>query len=210
MIKAILAFPILLLSLYGMGEWLRFRFLGNEPMSAGRIGRAFGFGILAHALLMTFLGFTFLLRPIIAGLITAIPALIFARIWGRDIGVLCKQANWKTSVRFTVQEIILILIIIAMSLLRGFNALAPNISWDATSHHYLVPDIWLRSGLVSDIPSVIFSYYPSLTEIGIAGTMALGSDFLSNLYGWLFGVIATLLLIGIPFRHFNSAPIQID
>jgi hypothetical protein len=208
MIRAIVLFPVLILSLYGLGEWLRERFLGAEPFSPGRIGRAIGFGILAHGLLMTVLGFTWLLRPPIAAALTALPALLFCRIWYRDLVLLLKQIRRRPSPSLNTIEIVLLVLIVFLSLVRGFNALAPNISWDATSHHYLVPAEWLKSGRFFDLPSVVFSYYPSLTESGIAGTMALGSDFLSNLYGWLFGALAILALVGIGSRHFDGPPIE--
>ncbi len=203
MIWGVITFPLLVLSLYGPGEWLRFRILGSEPFAINRIARAFGFGILANALLMTLLGFIHLLHPIIAAFFTGVPALVFWPVWWRDIARLFRKDTWTFRPTPGAVEIVFIVIIIGMVLLRGFNALAPNISWDATSHHYLVPSIWLKNAAVSDLPSVIYSYYPSLTEIGIAGTMALGTDFLSNLYGWLFGVLAILLLIGIGRRHFG-------
>ncbi len=198
---AILLFPLLFFSLYGMGEWLRFRILGESEFSAGRIARALGLGILAHGLLMTLLGFVHLLTPTIAAVVTALPALIFWKVWLRDVITFFKKATWKPSVRFTLIEVVFIVVIIGINLLRAFNALAPNISWDATSHHYLVPSVWLSTGRLSDLPSVIFSYYPSLAEMGMTGSMALGTDFLANLYGWIFGPLAALILIGIGARH---------
>ncbi len=204
MIRAVLLFPVLILSLYGLGEWLRFRILGDDSFSISRVARAFGFGILAHGLLMTLLGFVCLLNPLIAALLTVLPAIIFIKIWWRDLRLIFTRGTWKPSIRLNIVEIVFLVIAIGITVIRGFNSLAPNISWDATSHHYLVPWVWLENGRLSDLPSVIFSYYPSLTEMGIAGTMALGTDFLSNLYGWIFGPLAILLLIGICTRHFNG------
>ena len=209
MIRAILLLPVLTLGLYGLGEWLRERMLDPEPLSAGRIGRAFGFGLLAHALVMTALGFLWLLRPAIAGTLTALPALVFYRLWWRDLVSVSRQLRTRTLPPLNGVEIVFLALTFGLTLLRGFNALAPNISWDATSHHYLVPSVWLHNGRLSDLPSVIFSYYPSLIEMGIAGTMALGTDFLSNLYGWLYGVVPILVLIGIGTRHFNGRTIDL-
>ncbi|MCX6647484.1 MAG: glycosyltransferase family 39 protein [bacterium] len=204
MIQCVLTFPILILGLYGFGEWLRSRLSADEPFSAGRIGRSFVFGILAHGLIMTLLGFLCILYPIVAATFTALPFIIFWKIWLRDIKLLFGKNTWTSFSHLHKVEIIFIFFIVFIALLRGFNALAPNISWDATSHHYLVPSVWLKNHSVSSLLSVVFSYYPSLTEMGIAGTMALGTDLLSNLYGWLFGVVAVLLLIEIPARHFSS------
>jgi len=209
MMLGVLTFPVLILSLYGLGEWLRWRILGSEPFSIGRIARAMGFGILAHGLLMTLLGFTWLLRPPIAAILTALPAIVFWRTWWRDLRSIFTRRTWRSDPSLNLVEIVFGVMILGLLLIRGFNALAPNISWDATSHHYLVPSVWLKSGRVSDLPSVVFSYYPSLTEIGIAGTMALGRDFLSNLYGWLFGLLAPLLLIGTAARHFDGSKVTI-
>jgi len=201
MIRAVLLFPILVLSLYGLGEWLRWKILGDAPLSPGRVGRALGFGILAHGLLMTLLGFVWLLRPPVAAVVTALPAIVFWQFWWRDIRLFFTRSTWRESHRLGVVEIVFLIIIIGITLIRLFNALAPNISWDATSHHYLVADVWLRNGRLSDLASVIFSYYPSLTEMGIAGAMALGTDFLSNLHGWLFGPLSILILFGICASH---------
>jgi hypothetical protein len=206
MIRAALTFPILLLSFYGLGEWIRAYLLGDEPLSAGRAARALGFGILAHSLLMTLLGFTGLLTVPIAAAVTALPALIFIKIWFRDIRLILEGARRGPIPKLSLVEQILRAFLIALNLLRLFNAFAPNISWDATSHHYLVASIWLKAGRVIDIPSVVYSYYPSLNEMGIAGTMALGSDFLSNLYGWMFGSLAILILIGMGIRYLGNGP----
>lgn len=203
MIQAILTFPVLLLSLYGTGEWLRNKFLGTEQLWTGRIARALALGIITHGLLMTLLGFLFLLRPPVAALLTVLPTIIFFRIWWRDISAIIDVLRRKPSQQFLLIEILLLALIVLLLLLRAFNALAPNISWDATSHHYLVPSIWLKSGCVSDIPSIVFSYYPSLIDTGIAGSIALGTDILANLYGWIFGLLAALLLISIPLRYFD-------
>lgn len=204
MIQCVLTFPILFLGLYGLGEWLRSRFLGDEPFSAGRIGRSFALGILAHGLLITLLGFLCLLYPTAAAILTALPFILFWKFWFRDLVSLFKKETWSQTVQLHKVEIVFIIFLVFIILLRGFNALAPNISWDATSHHYLVPSVWLENHRVSDLLSVFYSYYPSLTEMGIAGTMALGTDFLSNFYGWLYGLAAIFLLIEIPTRHFSS------
>ena len=209
MIRAVILFPILGLGLYGLGEWCRLKLLGEEEFSIGRIGRALGFGILIHGLLMTLLGFTGLLQPSIAAILTALPALVFWKIWYRDLRLIFRKSTWRPSTTLNVVEIVFLILIIALALVRLFTALAPNISWDATSHHYLVPAEWLKTGGFHDIPSIVFSYYPALTEAGIAGTMALGSDFLSNLYGWLFGALSILLLIGIGTRHFNGSAVEL-
>lgn len=201
MIRAVLLFPVLILGLYGLGEFIRHQFFGPENFSIGKIARSLAFGIFAHAFLMTVLGFIGLLTPIISALITALPALIFLKFWLSDLKSLFSKSSWKPSVPFNSYELIFLILIVIITLIRGFNALAPNISWDATSHHYLVPSVWLETGRVSDLPSVVFSYYPSLTEMGIAGTMALGTDFLSNLYGWLYGVLSIFLLYSICVRH---------
>jgi len=209
-IKAIVLFPLLILSLYGLGNFIRGIFLGDENFSAGKVGRSLAFGILAHGLLMTLLGFTGLLTPVIASVVTVLPVFIFFKFWLPDLKSLFSKSSWKSITPFNIYEKLFLGLISIITLLRGFNALAPNISWDATSHHYLVPSAWLESGRVSDLPSVIFSYYPSLIEMGIAGTMALGSDFLSNLYGWLFGIVAALMLYSICVRHFDILGVETE
>jgi hypothetical protein len=209
MIQAVITFPILLLGLYSMGEWIRTVLLGPESLSPSQTARALGFGILAHSLLIAIAGFTHVLTTPIAAILTALPFLIFIKICWRDLVQLFRNLRLKPTPSFHFIEILFLLLIATISLIRLFNALAPNISWDATSHHYLVASIWLRNGWLADIPSVIYSYYPSLNEMGIAGTMALGTDILSNLYGWLFGLLSMLLFIGIGMRHFSGDPIEI-
>jgi len=200
-LKAVITFPIFFLALYGTGEFVRGLLLGKAPFSAGRAGRALGFGLLVHGILMTVLGFIGLFTPTVAAVITAIPVLLFAKYWWNDLRSFFSKNVWGSLRTLHIIELIILLILIAFLTVRGFNALAPNISWDATSHHYLVPSVWLESGRVSDLPSVIFSYYPSLVELGMGGAMALGTDYLSNLYGWLYGLLSILVLIGICTRH---------
>ena len=209
MIQGVLTFPLLLLGLYGMGEWIRSRVLGHAPLSPGQIARAFAFGILAHSILITILGFAHLLTIPIAASMTALPFLLFIKIWWRDLVDVLKSFRTISKSGFHIVEIVFLIGIVVLNLIRLFNALAPNISWDATSDHYLVASIWLKNGWLSDIPSVIYSYYPSLNEMGISGTMALGTDILSNLYGWLFGPLSMLLFIGICMRHFSGPSIEI-
>ena len=204
MIRAVLLFPVLILSLYGLGEFIRSIFFGKEKFSIGKFARSLAFGIFAHAILMTVLGFIGLLTPGFAIIFILLPSSIFLRFWLPDFISFFSKLSWKPSVPFNSYELIFFILIAIITLIRGFNALAPNISWDATSHHYLVPSVWLETGRVSDLPSVVFSYYPSLTEMGIAGTMALGTDFLSNLNGWLFGLLSSLLLYSICVRHGKS------
>jgi len=198
---ALITFPVLLLSLYGLGEWLRSIILGREPFSISRIARAFGLGIVAHGILMTLLGFVWLYRPYIVAPLTVLPALVFWKFWWTDLKEFFSRTTWKTPIHLGFVEILFIVALVGINLLRGFNALAPNISWDATSHHFLVADVWLKAGRLSDIPSVIFSCYPSLTEVSIGATMALGTDYLSNLFGWICGPLAALIIIGICTRH---------
>ena len=209
MIWGVITFPVFFLSVYALGEWLRWRILGRAAFTVNRIARALAFGLVAHGVLMTVLGFTFLLNPWIAAIITGLPVIIFWPVWFRDIREFLRKNTWKPKIQLSPVEIVFLVLTIGLTLIRGFNALAPNISWDATSHHYLVPSVWLSTERVSDLPSVVFSYYPSLIEMGIAGTMAFGTDFLSNLYGWLYGVLAILILIGIGARHFDGQGVVI-
>lgn len=204
MIWGVVTFPVFLLSAYSLGEWLRRRILGGAAFTVNRIARALAFGLVAHGILMTVLGFTWLLHPWIAATVTGLPAIILWPVWWRDIRELFRKSTWKPKIGLTPVEIVFLVLAIGLTLIRGFNALAPNVSWDATSHHYLVPSVWLDTGRVSDLPSVVFSYYPSLVEMGIAGTMAFGTDFLSNLYGWLYGILAIAILVGIGSRHFDG------
>ena len=210
MIGAALLFPVLILSLYGIGEYIRFILLGEEPFSAGKLARALGFGIIFHGLLMTLLGFIGLLHPLVAAILTAIPAIILYKTWYRDLLILFQKLRTSPTPSLNPIEIVLIALIALLMLVRLFNAFAPNISWDATSHHYLVPSEWLKTGLFHDMPSVVFSYYPSLIEAGIVGTMALANDFLSNLYGWIFGALAALSLVGIGMRHFDGDSVELN
>jgi hypothetical protein len=93
--------------------------------------------------------------------------------------------GWK---KFAVWEKMLASVVFLYLAIRLFNTFVPPITWDATTHHYLVPLKYLEAGYIFDFRQVIFSYYPSLIEMLYLFGMGLANtDLLANHIGWLFG-----------------------
>ncbi|MCG3151075.1 MAG: hypothetical protein GEEBNDBF_00344 [bacterium] len=73
-------------------------------------------------------------------------------------------------------------------------ALSPVIGWDATTHHYVLPQRFLTAGRVVPVPEIIFGNYPALVHYLYAWTFALSGVACTGLLNWYVALLVTLLL----------------
>jgi hypothetical protein len=85
-------------------------------------------------------------------------------------------------------QILLIIGIIVILIEYLILSLTPTMSWDATTHHYLVPKMWIEHGKIIPIPEVVFSEYPSNIEliymIGMQSAGEIGANAIAFVYGF--------------------------
>jgi len=161
-------------------------------------------GIIAIANITMLFGFAHLLYPLafkLILLITLLPniGLVFAfckRIFKRD-----SFSGW---LGFRVWEKLLIVLMGFYLLVRFFNTYAPPLTWDATTHHYLVPAMYLKAHCIYDFPHVVFSYYPSLVEMLYLFGMGIINDLLASHIGWLFGPLTTLAIYAFGAKYLSK------
>ena len=130
------------------------------PYGGGKSGIVADYGLSPDDHEAVVRGFAHLLYPFafrVILLIALLPniGLVFAfikRIFKRD-----SFSGW---LGFRVWEKLLIVLMGFYLLVRLFNTYAPPFTWDATTHHYLVPAMYLKAHCIYDLPHVVFSYYP--------------------------------------------------
>ncbi len=89
-------------------------------------------------------------------------------------------------------------------IIHAFFSLAPQIHWDAMSHHYLVPEFFLQNHGLVNFPDVIFSYFPSLVEMQYLAGMALGGEITANLIGNLHGIMMYVGIFALSIALLNN------
>ncbi|MFH1516018.1 MAG: glycosyltransferase family 39 protein [bacterium] len=100
-------------------------------------------------------------------------------------------------------EKLLLLGLSIISIGHFFLAISPNITWDAATHHYLVPKIWLQSGRIAAIPEIIFAEYPSTIELLYMMGLQLAGEWTANVVGWVLS-----MLLGFAIYAFTSERIN--
>ncbi|MCD6216288.1 hypothetical protein J7L05_00330 [bacterium] len=200
----LIAYPVFLLAAFGMGLRLLslFRY---EPQS--RLAHFF----IAITLGCAFIGqFTFLLG-LIHLLYIWIIWLVFILMILMNTGIVIlfvRHARWQDSL-FAIRECSFIeraflFMSLIVLLMHAFFSLAPQISWDAMSHHYLVPEYFLQNHGTVNFPDVIFSYYPSLIEMQYLAGMALGGEITANLIGNLHGIMMYIGIFALAMLLVNN------
>ena len=99
------------------------------------------------------------------------------------------------------------LVVIPMAwifLLNLLWAIAPEIQFDATSAHLAIPDIYLRSGGLLNLPYFWHSYFAHLLDWTFGLCMALGGPLVAKLLVLNLGVIAAGAIFVIGRRLFTA------
>lgn len=154
-----------------------------------------GLGLLGYGLLaLGWLGWT---RPIAycALMVLSLPA-VWMRVpfnWYQTLRQL--PATYKTVrsqlTRFDFYLLVPLLVFFAAHFLLAFS---PLIGWDAATHHYVVPKLYLQAGRVVPTPEILFGNYPGLAQNLYAWAFALQGEALAGLMSWLWAVLLATLL----------------
>jgi hypothetical protein len=205
----LLAYPIFVLASFGMGIRLLSLFK-YEPSSklvhfflAIVLGYAFT-GQLIFILGLLHLLYSWLIWILFIAVILlngGIIVLFFREIRWSDTIESIRNANFYERAFFFMSIMVL--------LLHAFFSLAPQIHWDALSHHYLVPDYFLKKHAIIDFPDVIFSYYPSMIEMQYLAAMALGGEITANLIGNSHCIIFYIGFYALAIQFFKNWKIGI-
>jgi hypothetical protein len=73
-------------------------------------------------------------------------------------------------------------------------AASPMITWDAATHHYLVPLKWLEYGKITPIREIIFSEYPSTIEILYMIGYQFAGEWTANLVNWMLSLLLVMAI----------------
>ncbi len=189
---------------YGTGRrvlaWCRLDF--DDPLADWVLSTTAGLIIVSNLVMLAgFIGLlyktTFWIILLALILLNIAPILKFIRrAFSRDA--------WMGWTAFSLWEKLLLIVMGIYLAIRLFNTFAPPITWDATTHHYLVPSMYLKAHRIYDFPHVIFSYYPSLIEMLYLFGMGLVKDLLSSHIGWMFGPLAAAAIYAFGAKFFTK------
>ncbi|MFH1516123.1 MAG: hypothetical protein ABIG42_11780 [bacterium] len=189
-----IAYPVFLFAAFGIGLRL-LRLFRWEPES--RLVQFFVAITLGYA----FIGQFVFLLGLVHLLYNWVIWLAFILMVLANFGIVVlffKRARFENTLSvirdYTFLEQALFFMCLIVLILYAFFSLAPQIHWDAMSHHYLVPEHFLKMHALVDFPDVVFSYYPSIIEMQYLAGMALGGEVTANLIGNSHGII---MFIGI-------------
>ena len=70
----------------------------------------------------------------------------------------------------------------------------PPVSRDALTHHLAVPKLWLKSGSMSEIPTVEFSYYPMNLDLLYLLPLYFGNDIIPKYIHFAFALLTAGLI----------------
>ena len=73
-------------------------------------------------------------------------------------------------------------------------AAVPPVSRDALTHHLAVPKLWLESGSMSEIPTVVFSYYPMNLDLLYLIPLYFGNDIIPKYIHFAFALLTAWLI----------------
>lgn len=83
-------------------------------------------------------------------------------------------------------------------------ALSPMITWDAATHHYLVPLKWIEYGKITPIKEIIFSEYPSTIEtLYMIGFQLIREEWAANLINWMLSFLLVLAIYKFISERYN-------
>jgi 4-amino-4-deoxy-L-arabinose transferase-like glycosyltransferase len=73
-------------------------------------------------------------------------------------------------------------------------AAVPPVSRDALTHHLAVPKLWLKSGNLSEIPTIKFSYYPMNLDLLYLIPLYFGNDIIPKYIHFAFALLTAWLI----------------
>jgi hypothetical protein len=96
--------------------------------------------------------------------------------------------------RHSAINIILALLLAAITITIILLCAVPPVSRDALTHHLAVPKLYLSHGGIYEIPSIVFSYYPMNLDLLYWLSLYLGSDIAPKYIHFAFAIFTALLI----------------
>ena len=103
------------------------------------------------------------------------------------------KTNKSSSLIVAVQYFLsafLVIIIVSVIIL----SCVPPVSRDALTHHLAVPKLYLMNGEISEIPSILFSYYPMNLDLLYMIPLYFGNDIVPKFIHFAFALLTALLI----------------
>ncbi len=95
-------------------------------------------------------------------------------------------------------------ILLFLSLLQLPSGFLPPIGYDALEYHFGGPSYYVAHHGVGYLPGNAYANFPALTEMMIAGTMAIKGFIVSKLFIWLMGVLTAWTLYQMGKAYFTA------
>ncbi len=176
----------------GVGRFL-FVFENHEPWTRCYLQAAIGIGLLA--ILVLLVGSLWIVTPLLFLVILLLLSLLLFKqsvSWIKEIFSKASDANQKTS---KVARLIIILVgLIFLSQL--LVSLAPATRYDALNYHLTLPKTYLLQEKISDVPWLVMSGMPQVSEMIYTFLMALGGESSVLVFNVFIGALITLGLVG--------------
>lgn len=165
---------------------------GLPPLVRLSIQSALGFGVLSLGFML--LGTTVGVYRVLLWLI--VPAILILlrhplRAWIREWKEV--PVIWREGDRITRTLFALMVVLFATTLV---TALAPPAKWDALMYHLTMPEGYLREGKIDLLPWIIMSGMPQSAEMLYTWAIALGGREAATVFGWSFGLLTGLGILG--------------
>lgn len=96
----------------------------------------------------------------------------------------------------TTKSVLFVLLALYVFLIGSILVLAsvPPVSRDALIHHLAVPKLYLRHGIFTEFPDLIFSYYPMNLDLVYMAALKLGNDIVPKYIHFCFALLTSLLI----------------
>ncbi len=154
-----------------------------------------GIGIGMLSILVLVIGSLWKINPLIIIVLLLILSLIifrFSSSWVRDL--FSKETNTHQKTNGSTKIIVILLGLILLSQL--FVSLAPATRYDALNYHLTLPKTYLLQEKISDVPWLVMSGMPQVSEMVYTVLMGLGGESSVLVFNGLIGVLITLGLVG--------------
>lgn len=108
--------------------------------------------------------------------------------------------------RATIDRVLVVLCI-ASALVGYIGSLTPEVRHDPLYYHLQVPQLWLNSGRMVEVPENGHSYFPYGFEMVYTWALSLGSDTAAKGHHWLAGLAAAGLAAALA-RRLGARPLH--
>ncbi len=176
----------------GLGRTL-FAFKNHDPWTRSYLQAGIGIGIFSIFILL--MGSIWTVKPLIfLGILLILSLILFRHSWAWIKDIFRKKLETDQKIN---QGTIIIIILLGLIFLSQFLvALVPATRYDALNYHLTLPKTYLLQEKISDIPWLVMSGMPQVSEMIYTFLMGLGGESSVLVFNVLIGVLITLGLVG--------------